>query len=208
MSEQAQVAAGVVAFAVLLFFGGIVFWLKRAHEVGRLRRFVAAHTQGADPTSAMKRVADTSAFAVGLNQKISQSNMAKRLDLQLVRAGLSITANQFILIQVALAAMLFLVGRYVLFAEQGSLALLISIVLAVPAVILPRLVLKFLQARRINRFETQLAQTVDIMAGALQAGTSLPQSFTLVHREMPLPISEEFGRLIQECTLGIPLDQA
>src|SRR6266516_1223544 len=169
MSEQAQVAAGVVAFAVLLFFGGIVFWLKRAHEVGRLRRFVAAHTQGADPTSAMKRVADTSAIAVGLNQKISQSSMAKRLDLQLVRSGLSITANQFILGQIALGILLFLAGRYALFAGQGSLGLLFSIGLAIPAVVLPRLVLKLLEGRRVRRFETQLAQTVDIMAGALQA---------------------------------------
>src|SRR5436309_5645230 len=120
MSEQAQMAAAAVAFAILLFFGGLVFWLRRAHEIGRLRRFVAAHTQGADPSAPVTRVPDTSAIAVGLNQRISQSGLARRLDLQLIRAGLSITANQFILGQVALGTVLFLAGRYVLFAEQGS----------------------------------------------------------------------------------------
>jgi len=69
-------------------------------------------------------------------------------------------------------------------------------------------VLKQLEHRRVRKFESQLAQAVDIMTGALQAGTSLPQSFELVAREMPSPIGVEFGRLLQEAALAVPLDQA
>ena len=114
------------------------------------------------------------------------------VELQLVRSGLSITPNQLILGQVALGSILFLVGRYVLFESQGSLALLLAIAMATPAVILPRFVLKYLERSRVTKFENQLAQGVDVMAGALQAGSSLPQSFEMVRREMPPPIGEEF----------------
>jgi tight adherence protein B len=67
-------------------------------------------------------------------------------------------------------------------------------------------VLRFLENRRVTRFENQLAQAVDVMVGALQAGSSLPQAFEMVSREMPNPIGEEFGRLMQEMKFGIGID--
>jgi tight adherence protein B len=109
---------------------------------------------------------------------------------------------------VGLGAILFLIGRFVLFPSQGVLSLPMSLGLAIPAVVLPRFVLQFLQNRRVTRFENQLAQTVDVLAGALQAGSSLPQSFEMVAREMPDPVGEEFNRLVQEAAFAVPLDQA
>jgi tight adherence protein B len=133
--------------------------------------------------------------------------MAKQLQLQLVRSGLSITPTQFLLGQVALASILFLVGRYVLFYSQGELGLLFALGMAAPALMIPRFLLTFLETRRVTKFENQLAQAVDVMVGALQAGSSLPQAFELVSREMPNPIGEEFGRCMQEMAFGMGIDQ-
>jgi tight adherence protein B len=171
---------------------------------------VAAHVETTIPGAPqlLKKGPDPSAITANINKKIGQSSFGKRLELQLIRAGLTITPHQFIMGQVAVGSLLFLLGRYVFFESQGSLALLLAIVLAMPALLVPRFVIKHLERRRVTRFENQLAQAVDMMAGALQAGSSLPQSFEIVSREMPPPIGEEFGRLMQEARFGVPLDQA
>jgi tight adherence protein B len=209
MSQDTQLAAAVAGFALLIFFGGLVGWLKRRRDVRRLRRHVAAHARGVAPSSpqALKRPVDGSALIVSLNRRLSQTSLAKQQELQLVRSGLGITPNQLILGQIGAGALLFIVGRYALFGEEGSLPLLCALAMSTPAIVLPRFVLKYLQHRRVRRFEGQLAQSVDVMAGALQAGSSLPQSFELVSREMPKPIGEEFSRLMQEAGLGVPLEQ-
>jgi tight adherence protein B len=210
MDDQAQAAAGIAAYAVLLFFGGVVLWLRRRQEVKRLRRFVASRVMGFAPNSVQlfRRAPDTSDIAVGLNRKLGDSSIGQQLQLQLIRSGLGITANQLILGQIALGSLLFLIGRFLIFPAQGPLSVPLSMGLAVPAVVLPRFVLKYLERRRITRFENQLAQAVDVMTGALAAGTSLAQSLDLVSREMPPPIGEEFGRMVHEASIAVPMDQA
>lgn len=209
MSDDLQFAAAVSAFAVLTFFAGLTAWFKRSQEVRRLRDFVASRALGLAPNSpGFKRAPDPSPIVVGLNRKMSETGLAKELELQLIRSGLGISASQLILGQIAVGAVLFLVGLYVLFENVGPLGLPLAMGLALPIVVLPRFVLKFLERRRVGRFEGQLAQAVDVMAGALSAGTSLPQSLELVSREMPRPISDEFGRVIQEASFAVPLEQA
>jgi tight adherence protein B len=210
MSDQLQLAAAVTAFGVLSFFCGVAAWWVRSRELKRLQKFVSSHVRAAgDPGAAlMARSPEVSAIAGGINRKIERTNMARQLQLQLIRSGLTISPSQLLVGQVAGASLLFLVGRYILFYTQGDLALLYAVGMATPALLVPRFVLKFLENRRVTRFEGQLAQAVDVMVGALQAGSSLPQAFELVSREMPNPIGEEFGRLMKEAAVGVGLDQA
>lgn len=210
MSDDLQLTSALAAFAVLIFFGGLAAWSKRRDEVGRLRRYVGQRAQAVAPDAAQafKQSLGATGLAIDLNRKMRRSGMAQQLELQLIRSGLTISPTQFIFGQIAMGSLLFLAGRYIFFADQGPLSLPLATVAAVPAVILPRLLLKFLQKRRVHRFENQLAQAVDVMAGALQAGSSLPQAFELVGREMPNPIGEEFKNLMQEASVAVPLEQA
>lgn len=210
MNEQQQVAAALTGFAVLSVFGGGTLVLKQRAAARRLRQFVGIHTDRTDRSSTpfLKQQPDASPIVAGLNRRIGRSGLARQLQLQLVRAGLSVSANHFILGQIALASVLFLLGRWVLFSGESLTGLLLSLALALPVFLLPRFGLRFLQHRRVRRFEHQLAQAIDIMAGALQAGSSLAQSFELVSREMPPPIGAEFRRLMQEVRFGVPIEQA
>lgn len=209
MSDELQLAAAVAAFGVLSFFCGVAAWWVRRNQLARLQRFVSAHTRtdAANPALTL-RPADGSVIVGGLNRKIERTGMARQLQLKLVRSGLSISASKFLLAQVAGASTLFLIGRFVLFYTQGDLAILYAFGMAALALVFPRFLLNYLESRRIARFESQLAQAVDVMVGALQAGSSLPQSFGLVSREMPNPIGEEFGRMLNEAAVGVALDQA
>ena len=61
-------------------------------------------------------------------------------------------------------------------------------------------------AARLKAFNSQLPDTVTLIANALRAGSSFLQAIELVVRESRPPISIEFGRVIREVNLGLPFD--
>ena len=63
-------------------------------------------------------------------------------------------------------------------------------------------------ARRRSAFSDQLNSTLQMMAGALRTGYSLPQVISLVGQEAEAPTSEEFNRMAVEMRLGRDLADA
>jgi tight adherence protein B len=53
-----------------------------------------------------------------------------------------------------------------------------------------------------------LPDTLQLMAGSLEAGYSLPQAVDTVAREAEDPVASEFNRAIVESRLGVPVDEA
>lgn len=70
------------------------------------------------------------------------------------------------------------------------------------------LFLRILTNRRRAKFENQLADTLQMLAGGLRAGHSLLRSVDAVAQEAESPTSEEFARLINETRLGRDLKDA
>jgi tight adherence protein B len=79
---------------------------------------------------------------------------------------------------------------------------------AVLGFFLPTLWAKHYRGRRIRKFNSQLVDTLQTMAGALRAGLTFPQAAEQIAREMPAPVSQEFGLLVKEMKLGIGVEQA
>ena len=71
---------------------------------------------------------------------------------------------------------------------------------------LPGLMLGLLQRQRLRRLSAQLPDAVMLIAGALRAGSSLPQAISQAARELPSPSSREFDLVIREQRLGVGLD--
>lgn len=72
----------------------------------------------------------------------------------------------------------------------------------------PRLVLRFLRKRRLEKFDFQLEDALNMMSSSLKAGFSITQALEEVAEQDVHPLSVEFRLLIQEIHLGVPLDQA
>lgn len=64
------------------------------------------------------------------------------------------------------------------------------------------LFLKIMANRRRAKFEAQLADTLQMLAGGLRAGHSLLRAIDAVALEAEAPTSEEFSRLVNESRLG------
>ena len=83
-------------------------------------------------------------------------------------------------------------------------ALLVALILF-PA---PRLALKYIRKRRLDKFNYQLEDALGMMSGALKAGFSINQALEEVADCDLHPVSVEFRLLFHELRLGVPLDQA
>ena len=71
---------------------------------------------------------------------------------------------------------------------------------------LPGAGLAWMRARRLARLRAQLPDAVMLVAGALRAGSSLPQSIAQAARELPSPAGREFDLVVREQRLGVGLD--
>ena len=73
---------------------------------------------------------------------------------------------------------------------------------------LPRLVLRYLKVRRLQKFNIQLEEALGMISSSLKAGFSINQALDEVADQNIHPVSVEFRLLTQEIRLGVPLEQA
>lgn len=74
--------------------------------------------------------------------------------------------------------------------------------------LLPVLFVKFKTARRFSKFEAQLPDALQLLAGTLRAGYSLPQGLEAVSHEIEDPMGVELRRVMSEARLGRELEEA
>jgi tight adherence protein B len=68
--------------------------------------------------------------------------------------------------------------------------------------------LRIKRGRRLNEFEQDLPDALDLIASSLRAGYGVVHGFEIVARENGGPCGEEFGQVLQEVTLGAEIDTA
>jgi len=123
-----------------------------------------------------------------------------------------IPANRVLDISIALAAIVSFISMLTFSLNkpnwswpQMTFVGLIALIASFPA---PRLYLRFLKKRRLNKFNEQLEDALTSMSSSLKAGFSINQAIEAVANENRRPISVEFRLLVQELRLGVPLNEA
>ena len=129
-------------------------------------------------------------------------SLSTSLARDLARADLKLTVSEYVFLHFVTALVCFTLGF--LFTHQGATAL----PLAVFGLFLPRLYVGRRQQQRLNAFNSQLADTMMLIANSLRSGYSLLQSFEVVSREAPAPTSVEFLRVVREVGLGLTPEEA
>lgn len=72
---------------------------------------------------------------------------------------------------------------------------------------IPRPLIKQLIQHRIRKYESQMVDGLTLLSGGIRAGLSVPQALSVVVKEMPAPISQEFNLVLQQNKIGVPLDE-
>jgi tight adherence protein B len=135
-----------------------------------------------------------------LDRNVSK-NAAFGSRISLEQAGLKLRQVDFILLITCIAVTAGIVGLIL-----GGIVLCVLFVGATP--LAAKLFLSILSGRRRSKFEAQLGDTLQMLAGGLRAGHSLLRAIDAVSQEAEAPTSEEFARLINESRLGRDLRES
>lgn len=90
-------------------------------------------------------------------------------------------------------------------AVRGAAAGLLG---AAVVYLIPKLALRLLKRRRLERFNEQLAPALEAMSNALKAGFSIQQAFSSVVDEGEAPIAQEFSMFLQQLRIGVMFEEA
>jgi len=95
-----------------------------------------------------------------------------------------------------------------LMAWLWSDALATALLVAASAAVGPRLLMRWMRRRRLDRLEAQLPDTLLMLAGGMRAGVSLTRGIAQMVLESRPPVSQEFDLVLREQRLGVSLDEA
>ncbi len=73
---------------------------------------------------------------------------------------------------------------------------------------IPSIRLAYKRYRRLNQFERQLPDALDILSRAVRAGYAFTSGLLVIADEMPDPIAQEFRKTYEQQNLGLPLRDA
>ncbi len=134
---------------------------------------------------------------------VARRGLEDSLGRKLEAGGVHMKPAEWIIVHAGVAILLPLF----LFMLTGGNLLRASLGLAA-GVAAPYFYLSFMGRRRKRKFVAMLPDTLQLMAGSLEAGYSLPQAVDTVAREAEDPVASEFNRAIVESRLGVPVDEA
>lgn len=134
---------------------------------------------------------------------VAQRDFESVLGSKLESAAIPLKPAEWLLIHVGITLgaglLAFLVTNGRVFVTLGAMLL---------GIVVPWLYLSYKAGQRRKAFMANLPDTLQLMAGSLSAGYSMPQAVDTVVREGKPPISTEFNRALVETRLGVELEDA
>ncbi|MCL5291393.1 MAG: VWA domain-containing protein [Actinobacteria bacterium] len=124
------------------------------------------------------------------------------IQLLLVKAGVRLKANEFILLHLV-GVLFFSIVAYITTEK-----IWVSLLATVLGTALPLFYLQLLIERRKDKFNRQLPDVLTMLAGSLRSGYSFLHSLNVVVEECQPPISLEFKKVLVEARLGLSLERA
>jgi tight adherence protein B len=194
----------VVGGIVLLAFVLLIVGLSRGSSGDALleERLGRAEPRGRKSGREEDRAGRQDGFvSAAVDRAVQGRSFAQNLAIQLAQADLKWTVGEFLVFTVLIALLLgvlfYAIGRFVLI-PVGVIA----------GFFLPRIYLGMRKSKRLNEFNGQLSDALNLIVNSLRAGYSTTQALEVISNEMPTPISTEFGRVVLELQLGVPFDTA
>lgn len=129
-------------------------------------------------------------------------NYKNKVQKELIKAHILLKGEEFITLSIISFA-----GFSLLFTVILK-NIVFGLIFGVLGWILPSIIVKQKKKKRIRLLNNQLADAIVLISNSLKAGYSFFQAIDMVSKEMQPPISDEFGQLQKEISLGYTTEQA
>jgi tight adherence protein B len=188
------IVAVPMAAAILVFF-----WALDRVRKERLSQATEPMPARATPRELVDRLLKPAAENLSQRRRVQGK---PTLSEDLARAGLNITASEYLLVRIGAVALGALIG---LFRFGFSLG---PVILGAVGFIIPPLVVTYLQRRRQQQFNDQLASMLQLLSNSLKTGYPIDRALETVAAKSQPPVSTEFERVTTEVTLGTSVEDA
>ncbi|MCL5290067.1 MAG: type II secretion system F family protein [Bacillota bacterium] len=198
--------------AVLIFIAGNLLVLgihqllsKDSSEISRrmnrltaktFRQRLARHGGEELPLTTWRQLLERS------SRFFAKRGIGKRMEGELTKADIPLRGEEFVVL-VLLAGF-----GCSLFFLMLTLNLAFGVIAGICGLILPFLLVRIARQKRLAKFNAQIGDALVIMSNSLRSGFSFLQAMDMVRKELPNPISKEFGRTFQEMNLGTQAEEA
>ncbi|MGB3674362.1 MAG: type II secretion system F family protein [Candidatus Nanopelagicales bacterium] len=188
----------VVAFGSPKESEGRQVLMRVTQEAGRTRVID-------DQSSLQQRILDP---ILGSLQKVgwwlTPANRLKKLEARVEAAGFppDWDINRLVLIKVLAGLFGAALGFVTMLLLSLGFGLILMLVFTVAGFYIPDYVLDKIAEKRAAEMRRSLADTVDILNLTLEAGVGFDAALRMVAQNTNGPLAEEFGRVVQEITIG------
>ncbi len=198
------IGIGVFVALVLLIEGGyFAFRTLRNLEKKRIRRRLRTLTAegygNEDIDITRKRLFSEVPW---LNRLLLKFSWTERMNLLLVQAGIKYPLGFFGLSTLLLAFIGFLAGSWI------TTSYLMAILWAAGFGMIPFLYVYSKKKRRMQKFQRQLPDALELIGRSLKAGHAFPGGLKMVGDEFDDPTGTEFGRTLDEINFGVGTNDA
>lgn len=149
----------------------------------------------------MKKSQRRTTYLPTVSEYAAKNNWVMRLEEELIQVRSQWRATELLAASIFLAVLVLVICLILGFKFW-------SFLIAAPFLLLPRLYVKTKRAAYYRKFDDQLADALMLMSNSLRAGFSFLQAMEMVAREAPAPIGDEFARVTQEISVGVPIGDA
>jgi tight adherence protein B len=195
----ALAAGGVIWVFVYPILSGERKAERRQESIARSEPVARLTTGRTGPKVRREQVEET------LKELELRQKKAKNLPLpmRIAQAGLNWSKRQFIIISVAIGAVMFVGG----FLSGGGLLVAAGLGFA-GGMGIPRWLLGFLKMRREASFLNNFPDAVDVIVRGVKAGLPLGDCLRIIATEAQEPVRSEFKAICEAQTIGIPMGDA
>jgi tight adherence protein B len=137
-----------------------------------------------------------------LNRMLLSIRWTDKLSRLIEQSGTESTLGVFILLSIVLAS-----GGFVILLWVSS-HILLSLMLALFSGTLPFLYVYIKKKRRMEKFQRQLPDALDLIARALKAGHAFTGGLKMVGDEIGEPVGTEFDKTLHEINFGSAIPEA
>lgn len=192
---------GLVAFLLVLGAGvALVAGGNRAAVGDRLEEFVASTNVLDIPDVVGDKGPDV---ADRLDKALSNRSFFEKLRERIARADVKLRVTEYMGLTVV--SSIGVVAAVYFFFDGNKILMIVG---ALVGLQIPRWYIGSAASRRMNKFNEQLGDTLNLWVNALRSGYSVLQGMETIATELPPPVSKEFERVVQEVRLGLSVEQA
>lgn len=155
-----------------------------------------------------ERKAERSMLTDWVSRRVEKTSTGERIARQLARADLKLQVGEYFALIFISVVGVSVIAWLLAGGGGGPRGLITALVGGIVGFFLPPLYVSRQQGKRLQRFNDQLSDMLNLMVNGLRAGYSTMQAMEAVSRELPSPISDEFRRVVQEMQLGITMETA